>query len=94
MLVDARNMADGLVFGAQKALSELGEDVPAETRSDVESVTSELSDAIKGDDIEIIKTKAQALSEAVQPLAELMQSKADAENSDEIIVEAEEDEDE
>jgi len=93
-LVDTRNMADGLVFGAQKALSELGEDVPAETRSDVESIVSELSDAIKGDDVEIIKTKAQALGEAVQPLSELMQSKADAENSDEIIVEAEEDEDE
>lgn len=94
VLVDARNMADGLVFGAQKALSELGEDVPAETRSDVESVVNDLSDAIKGDDIEIIKTKAQALSEAVQPLAELTRSKAEAENSDEIIVEAEEDKDE
>lgn len=88
-LVDTRNQADGLVFGAQKALTDLGEDVPAETRSDVESVISELSSAIKGDDIEIIKTKAQALSESVQPLAELMQKKADAENSDEIIVEAE-----
>ncbi len=93
-LVDTRNQADGLVFGAQKALAELGEDVPAETRSDVESVISELSSAIKGDDVEVITTKAQALSEAVQPLAELMQKKADAENSDEIIVEAEDDEDE
>jgi molecular chaperone DnaK len=90
-LVDTRNQADGLVFGAQKALSDLGEDVPAETRSDVESVISELSSAIKGDDVEVITTKAQALSEAVRPLAELMQKKADAEDSDEIIVEADED---
>jgi len=93
-LVDTRNQADGLVFGAQKGLTEFGEDVPAEARSDIESAISELSSAIKGDDIEVIKTKAEALGKAIQPLAELTQKKADAENSDEIIVEADEDEDE
>jgi len=91
-LVTHRNTADGFVFGAEKALAELGEDVPAETRSNIESIISELSSAIKGDDVEVIKTKAKTLGEAAQQLSELLQKKADAENSDEIIVEADEDE--
>ena len=45
-LVEARNSADNLVYGTEKALSDLGDKVPAEDRGRIEQLIEELK-AIK-----------------------------------------------
>jgi len=88
-LVQSRNMADAVVHSTEKVLKDLGEKVPAEQRTAVESAISDLQNAIKGNDKESIETKLKALGEVAQPLAQLMNSETDT-DTDEVTVEAEE----
>jgi len=69
---EARNTADSLVYGTEKTLADLGEKVPADTRSDVESAVAELKKALEGDDTDAIRTATQALQEKSYKLAEIV----------------------
>jgi molecular chaperone DnaK len=64
--VDARNQADALAFQADRTLRDLGDKVSPEDRADVESKTQAVRDALKGNDLDAIRTTAQALAEALQ----------------------------
>ena len=66
---DVRNNADQLVFQAEKALSDLGDSVTAEEKSDTESKIADLKEALKGDNLEDIKAKTEKLNEVAQALA-------------------------
>jgi molecular chaperone DnaK len=76
-LVDARNKADNLVHATEKSLSDLGDKVEAAERGDIESAVSDLREAIKGDDKDVIETKYQRLSELHGKLAERMYQQED-----------------
>ena len=69
-LVDVRNQADGLVHATEKSLEELGEKVTPEERSQVEAAVSDLRDALKSDDKDLLETKSKALAEASAGLAQ------------------------
>ena len=77
-LVDARNKADNLVHATEKSLSDLGDKVEAAERGDIESAVSDLREAVKGDDKDVIETKYQRLSELHGKLAERMYQQEDA----------------
>ncbi len=77
-LVDARNKADTLVHATEKSLSDLGDKVEAAERGDIESAVSDLREAVKGDDKDVIETKYQRLSELHGKLAERMYQQEDA----------------
>ena len=77
-LVDARNKADNLVHATEKSLSDLGDKVEAAERGDIESAVSDLREAIKGDDKDVIDTKYERLSELHGKLAERMYQKTTA----------------
>ena len=66
---DVRNEADQLVFAAEKAITDLGEQVTDEEKTDTESKIADLREALKGTDLEDIKTKKDALNEVAQALA-------------------------
>lgn len=71
-LVDARNQADNLIHSTEKSLKEYGDKVPGADRANIESLISELRDAVKGDNKDIIERKSEALLEASGKLMQAM----------------------
>ena len=69
-LVDARNQADNLIHGTRKALSDLGDQVGDEEKTEVEAAIEALETAAKGDDKAEIEAKSQKLAELSGKLAE------------------------
>ena len=69
-LVDARNQADALIHSTNKALKDLGDQVEAQERSEVEAKIEALKAAMKGDDKDDITAKSAALAEVSGKLAE------------------------
>ena len=66
--VDARNAGDSLVYQAEKAIKDLGENADQALVSKTQTAIDKLKEALKGSDIEAIKA---ATEEARQPLYEL-----------------------
>ncbi|OQX02998.1 MAG: molecular chaperone DnaK [Thiothrix lacustris] len=76
-LVDARNQADSMIHGTEKSLKEYGEKVDGASRANLESLISELRDAVKGDNKDVIERKSEALMEASGKLMQQMAGGAD-----------------
>ena len=66
--VDARNAGDSLVYQAEKAIKDLGDKADSALVSKVQAGVDKLKEALKGSDIEAIKS---ATEEVRQPLYEL-----------------------
>ena len=66
--VDARNAGDSLVYQAEKAIKDLGDNADQALVSKTQAAVDKLKEALKGSDIEAIKA---ATEEARQPLYEL-----------------------
>ena len=81
-LITARNMADSLVHSTKQTLEELKDEISDEEKSTIESAVNELEESIKGDDKDDIDAKVQNLSEKAQVLAQKVQEKASAEDSE------------
>ena len=75
--VEARNQADALVHQTEKSMSELGEKVPADDRSNIEAALNDLKEVLKDENSskEQIDAKVDALSKASHKLAEAMYKK-------------------
>ncbi len=69
-LVEARNAADNIIHATEKALSDLGEQVDAAEKSDIDASIESLREAIKGDDKADIEAKTAALAEVSGKLME------------------------
>lgn len=67
--VDARNQADQMVFQVKKSLEEFGDKVSASEKSECEAKISALEEALKGTDIELIKTRQKELEASIQGIA-------------------------
>jgi molecular chaperone DnaK len=64
--VEARNMADTLVYTAEKTLREHGDKVPSNLKSDVDSKIAAVKSALQGGDVQQLKRTTQELSDAMQ----------------------------
>jgi molecular chaperone DnaK len=69
-LVDARNQADNLAHATRKTLTELGDKVEAQEKTDIEAAIAALEEAIKTDDKSDIEAKTQTLAELSGKVAE------------------------
>ncbi len=78
---EARNMADTLVYQSEKTLKDLGDKVPDDTKSDVESAVEETKKALEGEDTDEIKSAVEKLQTASYKLAEIMYADAQAAES-------------
>ena len=58
-LVDARNQAEHLVYSTRKSLKDFGDKVDGAARGDIENATRDLEEAIKGDDLDLIKSRTE-----------------------------------
>jgi len=77
-LAETRNRADALLHATEKSLKDLGDKVSAADRARVESALSDLKGVIRGDDKDVIETKARALAEASATIAQQAYSDAQA----------------
>jgi molecular chaperone DnaK len=77
-LAETRNRADALLHATEKSLKDLGDKVSAADRARVESALSDLKGVIRGDDKDVIETKARALAEASATIAQQAYSDASA----------------
>jgi molecular chaperone DnaK len=70
--VEAKNQADALVHATEKSLAEHGSKVSEADRSAIENALSDLKEALKGQDADAIKAKAQTLATVSMKLGEAM----------------------
>jgi molecular chaperone DnaK len=70
--VDTRNQAESMVYQVEKALKENGDKIDADKKASVESAIEDLKTALKGDDVDAIKAKQEALTNAMNAVAEQM----------------------
>ena len=70
--VEQRNQADNTAFSAERSLNDLGDKVPAEVKSDIESKIEAVREALKGDDISEITRRNEELSQAMQQMGASM----------------------
>ena len=81
-LVDARNQGEAMVHTVRKTVSEAGDKLESGEKESIEGAISDLEESIKGDDVDDLKTKTNALMEASHKLAERMyQEQGDAPGS-------------
>jgi molecular chaperone DnaK len=71
-LVEARNMADSLIYSTEKSLKDYGDKVGASEKSTIESDLAALKEAVKEDDAAAIRSKTEALSQSSMKLGEAM----------------------
>ncbi|HOW60326.1 MAG TPA: molecular chaperone DnaK [Candidatus Moranbacteria bacterium] len=69
-LVEARNLADTLVYTTKKALADAGDKITADEKKPVEDAIAELDKVKNGDDLDAIKAKTEALSQTAQKIGE------------------------
>lgn len=75
-LVDARNIAEQLIYTAEKSLKDHADKVPADVKEKVESKIKTLQEVTQKDDLESIKSVTEGLSAELQKIGESMQQSA------------------
>jgi molecular chaperone DnaK len=68
-VVDTRNDADQLAFQAERTLRDLGDKVSSDDKADVETKVTALRDALKGDDVEQIRSRMNELAASLQKVS-------------------------
>ena len=68
--IDTRNNADAMVHNVEKQLKEHGDKLSAEDKTKVESDINDLKEALKGSNVEDIKTKTETLTQSAMKLGE------------------------
>ena len=77
--VEARNNADSLIYATEKTIKDLGDKVPADTKTAVEDAIAELRAALDNNaPVEEVKAKTEALQQASYKLAEIAYADAQA----------------
>ena len=74
--VEARNHAENVVHAAEQLLSEHGDKIDAALKADVETRAQAVRDALQGDDVEAVKSAAEALGQAMQQIGAQMYQQA------------------
>ncbi len=74
-LIDAKNLAENLIYTSEKALKDAGDKVPETDKKEIETKISELKEAAKGEDLEKIKAAIETLSQAIQKIGQAMYQK-------------------
>lgn len=77
-LVETKNLAEQLIYTAEKSLKDHGDAVPAETKTDIESKIAELKKVKDGVDQAAIKTATEALSQSLSKIGEILSKAASA----------------
>jgi molecular chaperone DnaK len=77
-LAEARNQCDGMIHMVKKSLTEYGKELSDEEKGVIEASMKEAEEAIRGNDLDVIKAKSEALGTAAQKLGEKMYAQQQA----------------
>jgi molecular chaperone DnaK len=75
-LIDTRNLAEQMVYTAEKSLKDYADKITSEVKTDVEEKIRLVNDAKATDDLAAIKSASDALSTAMQKIGEVMNQAA------------------
>lgn len=74
--IDMRNQAESLIYQIEKAIKDAGDKISAEKKAPVESAIEDLKTALKDKDLDEIKTKQEALTTAMNEIAQELYAQA------------------
>jgi molecular chaperone DnaK len=77
--IEAKNMADNLIYTAEKTLREAGDKVSADAKKDIEEKIKDLEKVKNSDNIEEIKNKTSELSQSIQKIGAELYKQTQAE---------------
>jgi molecular chaperone DnaK len=80
--IDEKNKAEHLVYQVEKQLEELGDQAPAELKSNLEAKTEAVREALKAADIEAVRTAVEELEKTMGELMAAAQQAAGAAGMD------------
>ncbi len=87
--IEIKNQADSMIYQADKTLKDHAEEIDEDTKKQIETAKNELSEALAGEDIELIESKTEALTEAIYTFTakmyEDMQANADFGAEDDVF---------
>ena len=67
--VEVKNQAEGMLFETEKQMNELGDKVTADEKYKVDAAREDLKKAVEVNDVEDIKAKIEALTQAFYPIS-------------------------
>ena len=76
--VDTRNAADQMVYQVEKILADEGDKLPESDKADIQTKLDALKEALKGEDLEAIKSKQEELTQAFYKISEELYKQAQA----------------
>ena len=71
-LIETRNTADSFIYQTEKALRDLGDKVPANDKSNIETKIADLKAAVQTDDVERIKKTTEEVQNAFYALSQML----------------------
>lgn len=75
-LIEIRNLADQMIYTAEKSLRDHGDKIDNDTKSAIEEKVTALKTVKDGSEKEVIETKTKELSNELQKIGEIMQKAA------------------
>mmetsp|Transcript_46710 Transcript_46710/g.113828 ORF Transcript_46710/g.113828 Transcript_46710/m.113828 type:complete len:590 (+) Transcript_46710:209-1978(+) len=72
--IEAKNEIDSLIYSTEKSLTDNGDKLDAETKTEVEKAIAEAKEVKDGDDLDAINSKKEALSQASMKIGQAMYS--------------------
>jgi molecular chaperone DnaK len=76
--IEAKNEIDSLVYSTQKSLDEHADKLDAQVKADIEKAIAEAKEVKDGDDLDSIKAKSEALSQASLKIGQAIYGKQDS----------------
>ena len=74
-MAEARNQCDAMIHTVRKSLAEYGKELEDSEKATIEQAIKDAEEAIRGNDIDVIRAKSEALGTAAQKLGEKMYAK-------------------
>jgi len=71
-LIEARNQADSLIYSTEKSLGEFGDKIDASDKATIEQAVADVKGVLDSEDVDDLKAKTEALSQASMKLGEAM----------------------
>lgn len=76
--VEVKNQAEGILFETEKQMNELGDKVTSDEKSKVDAAREDLKNAVEANNVEDIKAKIEALTQAFYPISTRIYQEAQA----------------
>jgi len=70
--IEVRNNGDSMVYQAEKTLKEFGDNIDEEDKAKIEAAKAELIEALAGNDMALIESRTEALTEAIYAVSAKM----------------------